>query len=169
MITRTHSDELGTRVAWFSDCERYRYLLRIPVMSPSRPPRRMVAFLMCNPSTATEAKNDPTVAKCCKYARAWGYDDVVIINIFAWRSTDPEVLPNVDDPVGPDNDRIISDETTAAEIVVCAWSQHGKLLARGAKVRRLLADSGKLHYLRLSAHPWHPLYLPDATKPTRWE
>lgn len=168
MITRTHADEYGARVAWFSDCENYRYLLRIPVAQAFSFPRTTVVFVMLNPSTATEAKNDPTVAKCVRFARRWGFHDLVVVNIFAWRSTDPRVLVGVPNPIGDDNDTIIAAQARAANMVVCAWGRHGKLLARGARVRRQLSAICKLHYLRLTDQPWHPLYLPDATQPTEW-
>ena len=62
---------------------------------------------MLNPSTADEHVLDPTVKKCVKWAKQWGFGALDVCNIFAWRSTDPKLLYNLKDPVGPENDHWI--------------------------------------------------------------
>ena len=59
---------------------------------------------MLNPSTADEVKNDPTVERCERRARMWGYGGSIVFNIFAFRATDPKNMRAQSDPVGPDND-----------------------------------------------------------------
>src|SRR6185436_19289757 len=79
--------------ATFSDCKRYRYrLLRRWAYGPNWTPAyapRTIAFCMLNPSTADEQRNDPTVERCEVRARTWGYDALIVVNLFAYRSTDP--------------------------------------------------------------------------------
>jgi hypothetical protein len=77
--------ERPARGAAFSACRRYRY--RLWRMWDRRP---HCCFVMLNPSTADELANDPTVERCERRARAWGYGGLEVANVFAWRSTDPD-------------------------------------------------------------------------------
>lgn len=141
---------------------------------------RTVAFVGLNPSTADETTDDPTIRKCKGFAKSWGYDRLVMLNIFALRSTDPKglyqgrvarvpLLPvNV---IGPENDDWIAVEAAAADMVVCAWGTHGALYGRGEDVAECLRGINvPLHVLGLTkhGHPKHPLYLRGDTKPTAW-
>lgn len=127
-----------------------------------------VNFICLNPSTADENADDPTVRKCVKFARGWGYAALCITNLFAYRSTDPRVLMKVADPVGFGNDRHILKTAKDASLVVCAWGRDGAFMGRGSIVRRMIAQFDP-HYLRLTREqPWHPLYIPDKTLPSRW-
>jgi hypothetical protein len=140
----------------FSADRRYRYLL-------SRPGPRPVTFLMLNPSTADEVNDDPTIRRCRGYSRDWGFDGVIIANAFAWRSTDPNALYDLADPVGPDNDMwILEAASRAVGPIVCGWGKHGKLHGRGAAVAALLRAHGHRPMtfgLNLDGSPKHPLYL----------
>lgn len=127
---------------------------------------------MLNPSTADEMVNDPTVERCERRARAAGFGAVTILNLFAYRSTDPKALYTLDDPVGPLNDRVIEVMLEDASLVICGWGQHGKLLDRGAQVLRLIRERGVIpHALKLTrdGQPGHPLYVPYAAQPFRLE
>jgi len=130
---------------------------------------RYVNFIMLNPSTADETVDDPTVRKCVKFARSWGYDALCITNLFAYRATDPRAMMKALDPVGFGNDRWLIKTAESASLIVCAWSQNGVFNGRAGSVKRLLSRFD-LHYLRISpaGQPWHPLYLPDNTRPSRW-
>ena len=85
--------------ALYSADRRYRYLL---FRRLGRGNRRL-AFILLNPSTATEYQDDPTIRRCVGFARRWGYDQLTILNIFALRATDPKQLYQSTDPVGGDN------------------------------------------------------------------
>jgi hypothetical protein len=152
----------------FSLCRKYRYTLwRVWDEAP------LLNFLCLNPSTADELVNDPTVERCERRARMWGYGGLIVTNIFALRSTDPKALYDCDDPIGPDNDKAILECAKQAGMVICAWGNHGKLHQRGQKVKQMLVDNGiDLHCLKLSAttgQPWHPLYTSYAVKPKLWK
>ena len=77
MITRSHQKGDAASVAVYSPCERYRYLLT-RVWNPTGP---RALFVMLNPSTATEAQNDPTVERCERRARALGFGAFRVTNI----------------------------------------------------------------------------------------
>lgn len=155
-------DETG---ALFSPCRRYRYRLW-RYWDRSQP---YLVFLMLNPSTADELTNDPTVERCERRARSMGYGGLEVVNIFAYRATDPAVMKAQDDPVGPDNNQAILDAVQAAGMVVCAWGMHGNYRGRGIEVRRLLNDHRITPYcLRTGkdGQPGHPLYIGYDVLPT---
>ena len=124
----------------------------------------MVGWLMLNPSTADEEDNDPTVERCEVRARQWGYDGVMVANIFALRSTNPLVLKSfVGDPIGGlENDAYILNMARECFPVICAWGTHGTLFGRGAEVLKMLREN-KVDPWALRANkdgsPEHPLYI----------
>lgn len=128
-----------------------------------------------NPSTADLHVDDPTVAKCGRFARKWGYGGLYIGNTFAYRATDQSKLRDVADPIGPDNDRHLLAMAKAAAAVVFAYGQprHRELRDRGPALAHMLRTNGGIvpHALRLAKDgtPWHPLYLPETTIPTPWQ
>lgn len=162
------------RSAEFSEDRVYRYSLTI-IWDASRP---LINFLMLNPSTADEVKNDPTVERCERRARMWGFGGVIITNIFAFRSTDPTALylklvttRDTDSIVGLVNDSVIVNQAKRCEGTVCGWGQHGKLSGRSEAVKRLCLDFGiLLYYLKMSkgGEPYHPLYVPYSELPKPW-
>ena len=153
--------------ATFSRDGRYRYHLW---RSAQRQGAGSVAFIMLNPSTADEKNDDPTVRRCIAYAKAWGYQRLDVVNLFALRATDPKALTKVEDPVGPKNDEIIERTMNDASLVVAAWGVHGALHGRDDDVIRMGVPTSKFHYLRFTKgkHPAHPLYLPSTLKPIKW-
>ena len=166
-ITRHFQKGDAASVAVYSPCERYRYTLT----RVWEPEGRRAAFIMLNPSTATEAQNDPTVERCERRARALGFGAFRVLNIFAWRDTDPKAMRAAADPVGPDNDAAIIDSLPWADAVICAWGSHGELLDRGPEVDVLLRerDVPLAHFgLTKHGHPRHPLYVGYAVQPQPW-
>ena len=122
-----------------------------------------INFLCLNPSTADEQANDPTVERCQRRAIMWGYKRLVVTNIYAYRSTDPLQLRKYPQPRGPENNDYILREAKAADVICCAWGNHGTLNRRAREVKTMLRLAGvELHVLRLSRRgiPCHPLYLP---------
>jgi len=153
--------------ALFSRCRHWRYLLW-RCWDESKPAAN---FLMLNPSTADEHQLDPSCTRARNYAERWGFGALLVTNIFAWRSTDPGEMRSVKDPVGRGNDRAIVNAAGQAELVVCAWGNHGEHRGRAARVlENLLQEEISLHVLRVNGagHPAHPLYLPASLKPTPW-
>lgn len=114
--------ELDGAGAKFSDDKIYRYTL-----TRQWSDGRCVAFLLFNPSTATATKDDPTIRKCVGFARRWAYGRLVILNLYAVRSTDPRAVRRMGrSAVGPLNDYWIRDAIKESRELICAWgcAQH---------------------------------------------
>lgn len=166
MIERYHSDTHAKSCAVYSDCGTYRYALTREWGNGAR-----LLYVMLNPSTASELRNDPTVERCERRARALGYGAFRVVNIFAFRATDPRDLKAAKSPIGPENDRIIAEAALWSDAILCAWGTHGDHLERGPKVAGILRRTGSplLHLgLTRSGAPRHPLYVAYAQKPQRW-
>ena len=167
MIIRSHTKGDAHSIAQYSDCEQYRYALtRVWELETSQ-----VVFVMLNPSTATEVQNDPTVERCERRARTLGFGGFQVINIFAWRSTDPKKMRVAKDPIGPDNDKTIMKACRWGDQIIAAWGTHGSHLNRGSEVEKILRKSNKpIFHLGLSkgGHPKHPLYIAYAQKLEKW-
>lgn len=167
MIERSFLKGDAPSSAVYSDCERYRYSLT-RVWNPQG---ARVMFVMLNPSTATEIRNDPTVERCERRARALGFGAFRVTNIFAWRATDPRELRAAADPVGPDNDAAILKGADWADRIIAAWGSHGAHLGRGERVEAMLRAAGaRLFHLGLTkaGHPRHPLYVSYREQPAPW-
>lgn len=156
-----------TPFAVFSPCKRYRYLLGWPAKIGGR---GIALFVLANPSTATAEKTDPTVARCIAYATRWGYEWCRVVNVRAWRETDPRKVPADPIAIGPKNDAVIACQARRADIIVCGWGKLGG--ARGEEVLALIRRSGGApHALKFNNDwsPAHPLYLRADAQPFRIE
>jgi hypothetical protein len=143
----------------------YRYALWREVAPDLGDKYLMVIGL--NPSTADETRDDPTIRKCIKFARDWGYSALCMTNLFAFRATDPREMKCQANPIGPDNDYWLRECASHAAMVVAAWGVNGRHLNRDLKVRGLFLP-GQLHCIRMTKKtqmPEHPLYLPGALMP----
>lgn len=159
------ADEHGW--ARFSRCRNYRYLLGRRYDRG----RGCCVFIMLNPSRADALGNDPTIRRCSGFARRWGYAELRVINLFAWRTPHPAALRRVHAPIGPAWARHARRACRDADLVVAAWGCHGALHARDLAVRRWAERHGlALHHLGLTGagQPRHPLYLRADTHPQRW-
>lgn len=125
-----------------------------------------VLFVMLNPSTADARRDDPTIRRCSGFARAWGFGGVEVVNLFAWRATDPRELRRAADPVGPENDRVIAAAAARNHAVIAAWGNHGALGERDRQVAALLARFRPrcLGAPTARGAPRHPLYVRAAVR-----
>jgi hypothetical protein len=149
---------------------RYRYRLWREFRTEPGKPDSTVLFVMLNPSTADALADDPTIRKCIGFGRLWGYTRLEVVNLYAFRATQPADLWKAHEPVGPDNDLHIADAVAAADLVVYAWGAHAKDSSRVAAVKKIvrgsLRVSAEFSGTRLVAlgftkagHPKHPLML----------
>lgn len=156
--------------AVISDCGKYRYKLT----------RRWggdvftTLFIMLNPSTADMDKDDPTIRRCINFTKYWGGNVIEIVNLFSYRTTNPENLKTIIDPVGPRNKKYIFDALKNSGIVICAWGGN-KFGKRQAFIMRtwfkeyeeLYGDRINPHALGITkeGYPRHPLYLKKRIEP----
>ena len=151
------------RQASFSQDRRHRYTLFRRWADDETAP---LLWILLNPSIADERIDDPTIRRCIRFSAGFGFSAMRLLNIFAWRSTDPAGLAQTDDPVGPLNDAVILDGATTSPLIVCAWGVHGDNWGRAARVLELLRPyDRKLRCLgrTKSGAPRHPLYLASDT------
>jgi hypothetical protein len=78
-------------------------------------------FIGLNPSTADETKNDKTVSNCIGFNKKWGYGGIYMMNLFAFRATDPMAMIASRDPVGPGNDEELSYCANNVGLIVACW------------------------------------------------
>ena len=149
--------------AQFSPCKTYRYCLTRQ-WDQNLP---FVNFIGLNPSIANASVDDPTIKKCIGYAKAWGYGGLIMTNLFAFVSSDPECLFQYQgDKIGPDNDKYLKKGYGAAEKTIAAWGNRGTYNCRAQKVRSFLGD---LYCLKMNTtgQPCHPLYQPKNMLPIK--
>lgn len=153
--------------AAFSPCGTYRYVLT-RTWDADKP--RMV-FVMLNPSTADAFEDDPTITRCILRAkRELDCGGIVVINLFAYRATDPRELKRAADPVGPMNDAAILRYCgNLGDVVYAAWGTHGTLHGRARRVADMLEVVGATPWClgtTKGGEPLHPLYIP-ANRPSQ--
>lgn len=148
--------------AHFSEDLQYRYFLSrnwddtLPA----------VTFIGLNPSTADATLDDPTIRRCVAFAKRWGGGAMWMVNLFAYRSTDPARLKTVVDPVGTENDKWIDFAVSQAKIVVAAWGNHGSLLARSTSIASRHGSKLKALEITQAGMPKHPLYVRGDVTPS---
>lgn len=143
--------------AVFDESGKYRYRLWRR-WNPGLP---TLCIIMLNPSTADCSRNDPTIARCVNMASNWGFGGIEVVNLFAFKSTNPRILWQADDPVGPHNDSHIRLAISRSQTCVLAWGNlpPGRL-ERANQVLKLVQGKN-LSCLGLTKlqQPRHPLYL----------
>lgn len=175
--TRTGDDMYMRRTAIFSKCGHYRYALgRMWTPIADHDIRKVLVVVGLNPSTANESEDDPTIRRCMDYARRWGHHGLTMLNLFAYRATDPRQLltqlANGGDIIGGDAQEAALRVFTENRRVLCAWGVHGHIADRSDHVTKKLRELGcELVHLGLTKGglPKHPLYLRGDLLPQPWE
>lgn len=148
--------------AYISDDGLYRYSLTRDVAPLTG--FGLCTFVMLNPSTADAEQDDPTIRRCIRFASDWGYAQLKVVNLYAYRATDPGALWGVDDPIGRENDHVLSIVFGSSDLIVAAWGVNAKpervatIMGWPIRPRRCLG-------LTKNGAPRHPLYVPAATDP----
>jgi hypothetical protein len=163
-MTQQRQPDDVEKTAWISPCERYRHSLGRHWDRD----KGYVLFIGLNPSTADAAKDDPTIRRCIRFARDWGYGGMKMCNLFDWRATKPKNVPRDSFAVSEFNDPMLRVSVAQAGIVIAAWGNVPWADARITEVRRTVFCEEKRWYtlgLLKSGFPRHPLYVPAAAKP----
>ena len=155
----------------FSKCRRYRYTLLHQWDELFE--RRRALFLCLNPSTADENQLDPTLTRIKAFCGRLEANEFCMLNIFAYRATDPKDMMAAEDPVGPENDTYIQaaiqeayDLNNGHLDIVGGWGNHGLHMDRQNACFALLEPFKKLSNLNIyclgknaNQTPKHPLYI----------
>jgi len=156
--------------ALISECGKYRYTLT----REWDVTKGKIVFIMLNPSTADAEFDDPTIRRCINFAKDWGYGSLTVGNLYAYRTSSPEVLFARNNTV---EENKINDEWLKTicytNAVILAYGAKKLSINRARQVMETLSDITMigLYHLGLSkdGYPRHPLYLPGDTKPIKWE
>lgn len=147
--------------AKISDCGQYRYTLRRNWQGENEK-TSSVAFVMLNPSTADHEIDDKTVTRCINFAKANGFNDMLVVNLFALRATDPSALISHGDPVGKENAAYLDHAVKNYGVVILAWGAepiaHDEGEAFLSKYEEHI-DRFKCLGRNKGGSPKHPLYL----------
>lgn len=155
------------KTAVLSPCGLYRYRL-------TRGDRggKTACWIMLNPSTADADLDDPTIRRVVGFTAGFGCSLAVVVNLFAFRATDPYDMRDARDPIGPDNDHAIIEAANSADLVICAWGVHGVFYDRDLMVMSMLSRHDiKTVSLGVTkdGHPRHPLYVRSDQLLVRYE
>lgn len=126
-----------------------------------------VVWVLLNPATGdTERRRRPTLERCIAWSRA-DFSGLLIVNLFAYRATDPRVLRVASDPVGVANDDALRRITADAPRTIVAWGSRGRLRGRSSAVASVLTTPMCLGTTK-RGEPRHPLYVPSGTPLFPW-
>lgn len=155
------ADLLTQSSADISPCGTYRYWLerKWSIAAPQ-------VFVMLNPSTADANEDDPTIRRCKGFAEREGAGGIVVVNLFAFRATDPKELDSAADPIGPANSLAIGNAMLLAKVckrpMICAWGANKHAPKEADRLERRAADFDVelvcLGQTKAGA-PKHPLYI----------
>ena len=159
-----------------SPCGVYRYSLRREWDNT----KQDLLWVMLNPSSATGKSNDPTMRRCIDFAIDNGYGSMTVVNLFAFRSTDPSFLSHkksgldVTELVGnPQTDLKLEQYVRGCGGLCIAWGKLSTKLFRqraSSVMNDLLRLQGTLGFeisclgQNLDGQPKHPLYIRKGTK-----
>lgn len=139
--------------AIISDCERYRFQLW-RIWDNSKP---LILWIMHNPSTADETKDDPTIRRIIGFSKAWGYGGLYVGNMFPYRATDPKELLNKPfSEVAPlENIKHINEMKRKCSEFILAY---GNPIIKDA-TPEFVDKEWKALKVTKAGNPCHPLYL----------
>jgi hypothetical protein len=127
-----------------------------------------------NPSTAEPNRLDRTVGVVRRVAESNGFDSFVMLNVYAQRATDPDLLDaHVDPELKIENERHIAAVIAGRSLTL--WAAWGSLIDKRDYLRPLLRDIVALPALAKGnwvsrgaaisgGHPHHPLYVKSDTE-----
>lgn len=158
--------ELMTRDAVISDDGVYRYRL----VRCWEPAEDLMHVVMLNPSTADHKDDDPTIRRLIGFAKREGCGGINVMNLYAYRATEPAVLRGVVNPIGPQNRywlrQMAKEAMSQGRAVICAWGDFENALPfnMGSETMHMFRTNGvtlKCFGMTVSRFPQprHPLYI----------
>lgn len=174
------------RSAHLSRCGTYRYELG----RSWAPERGRVCWIMLNPSTADANQDDPTLRRCIHFTQSWGFGELVVVNLYPFRSPHPAALWQWEagakdhdvaarDAIRFVNVPIVVAAAKNARLVVCAWGNGARDPLHIGHIRGQIhagfAPYPDLYCLGMTKDgaPKHPMArgthrVPDDQQPVMW-
>lgn len=102
-------------------------------------------FILLNPSDSDFARCDPTISKCIKIAKEYGYECIEILNLLSIIEAVPDKLPEkVSELTEVENKKWIKKIIKSAEVgdkkVVCTWGDKGFRYNANHEIFKLLEE-----------------------------
>lgn len=119
MTNQLFDTEIVDSGAEISECGKFRYALWRHWDWQGH--ANCVMFIGLNPSTADSVKNDTTISKCIGFAKRWGYGGMYMLNLYAFRATNPKDMIASSDPWGPNNQEAFGYYRSRVGLVVACW------------------------------------------------
>lgn len=122
--------------------------------------KKPLVFCMLNPSTADDKIDDPTIRRCIGFAQREGAGGIVIVNVFAFRATNPKDLMRAPAPIGEENYSYLTKIAKKYKKVIVAWGAYNNKYC--SRIAEILHNYGaKLYCLGRTKNgsPRHPLYI----------
>ena len=180
----TSADVISASNASFSDNRQYRWWLHRQWTFGLG----LLLFIGLNPSRADGERDDPTLRRLQAFAKSWGYQELLVVNLFAQISPHPSALQRASDPVGVENDKVLQVcfERWARDPQMDLWCGWGVSGGRGPRARDVLhtlqplSRQRQVHCpnakgplslaLTQTGEPRHPLYAPrqSTLSPFHW-
>lgn len=132
-----------------------------------------IAFVMLNPRTTDENRDDPTIGRCINFAEEWGFGELIVVNLFDFCTTDPKELVERIERLKrirlveyeEDVDRLLA----SSDRIIAAWGVVPPLLQKqiGRMMSRLLGHHDRIYALGITkdGHPKHPLRVSRTCEP----
>jgi hypothetical protein len=140
--------------AIFAEDRQYRYALwRIwnPTLS-------LLMAIGLNPSVASEIKDDPTITRLMSRAYKTGYGGLLMANLYAFVSTNPDSLLTNNDTIGDFTDYYIEEMVKLSEVQLCGWGSFKPVIHRACEVYKMLNNPHCLG-VNVDGNPKHPLFI----------
>jgi hypothetical protein len=141
-------------------------------------PWRICLFVMLNPSTADATEDDATIRRCMAFGKAWGYDGVRVVNLVAFRATQPKDMlawflkRSTLELSAHLNYTLTASRAADVAMVCCAF---GRVPVRMRKHAETVVDALALRRnvfaikLNGDGSPAHPLYLKGNLTPVMYK
>lgn len=143
---------LYVSAATFSSCGKYRYTL-LRFWDASKP---RVVCIGLNPSTTNAQQNDNTIHTLIRVLKRLGYGGVIMMNLFAWISPNPDDLLEVEDPLGDNDTRLRAMAATGFDVIFC-WGSFQQATERIGQVEPIFGDTRCLCFgHNKNGTPFHP-------------
>lgn len=139
---------------------KYRYLLTRDIVNNK--PKRVITWIMLNPSTADAIKDDQTIRRVISFTKLFGGTSLQVINLFAFRATNPKKLPTgKSEAMGPEWERWITNALYESDILIAAWGSSIEKTKLSAEHIKTIIGDHPIFCLGItkSGSPRHPLYM----------